>query len=789
MTWRRDALAFACALIFYTVFYSLVFLQSLRTSNYIAPSDTLDFGVATYLSEPALWTGGMYSGYPVAADPQTLTWYPLLQLFRVLDVRWNVFMISAYVLASACCFLLVRRLTGSTLAAVLGGFIYGFSGVMLVHISHFNQLHVAAWLPLVVYGLHLIRIDQIRAGSAITAIAYALMWLAGHPQVAVYTLYLCAALVCGWSFIDRPAGDVLMRRGVWSVAGLASGIALAAVMVLPMLELGDLSRRAAGRWDLYIQDALPPRQLLGLVFPLGFGGFVTPDETRVPYVRDDSPVETTSYAGLLPLGLAVVVAMRASPARRDARLWLLLAAIALLLCLGPATPIGWLFFYVPGYASFQVPGRHLFLVTFCVAVASGLALAHVTRTAEARRAVAAGVALVVAVGLVCAAPVVWRTPAVQDLLTGNPHYLRWAVAWPLGTAGVLILWGFISGLIRARGAVATAVTGLVLLAIHVADLAVVHYMLPGYHFRYAEVPPERVAPHPRIAALGEELRERGQRVLAMDGSRNRFLLPNLPRAWNLPAASGTGSLGIERYLDLLRMGGSGDVAAETFSPQHRGVDLLGIRYVMVPQRSPVVGELHAQPDHWTAVEDLQYSKSDPDTWYTLFVNSRARPSAWCVSEAVTATARQVLGAVRSGVLPDGRRFDPAQMALAEGDTLSAWRPLAGSGTHYEVATTIPSSDERRYLVSSESPCLLVVSEVYYPWWRASVDDARVEVARVNHTLMAVPVAAGSHVVRLWLEPVSLWIGAAISGLTVLVWIGLLANLDSRWPASRSSLGR
>jgi hypothetical protein len=782
MTWRRDALAFASALIFYTLFYSLVFLQSLRASNYIAPSDTLDFGVATYLSEPALWTGGMYSGYPVAADPQTLTWYPLLQLFRVLEVPWNVFMISAYVLASACCFLLVRRLTGSTLAAVLGGFTYGFSGVMLVHMSHFNQIHAAAWLPLVVYGLHLIRSDRVRAGSAITATAYALMWLAGHPQVAVYTFYLCAALVCGWLLIDRPGRKVLMRRGVWSAAGLASGITIAAVLVLPMLELGDLSRRATSRWDLYIQDALPPRQLLGLVFPLGFGGFFTPDEMRVPYIGDHSPVQTTSYMGLLPLGLAVVSVIRASSARKDARLWLSLAAIALLLSLGPATPIGSLFFYVPGYASFQLPARHLFLATFCVAVASGLGLAHVMRTADGRRAVAAGVAMVAAAGLLCAVVVVWRTPAVQDLVTGNPYYLRWAVAWPLGTAGVLIVWGLVGGVIRARGAVATTVLVVVLLAIHVGDLAVVHYMLPGYHFRYAEIPPERVAPHPRIAALGEELRERGQRVLAMDGSRNRFLLPNLPRAWNLPAASGTGSLGIERYVDLLGMGGSGDVAAETLSPQHRGLDLLGIRYVMVPQRSPVTGELRAQPDRWTAVEELQYSKSDPDTWYTLFVNSRARPRAWCVSEAVTATARQVLGAVRAGALPEGRGFDPAEMALVDDSTPSEWRITAGGGgTHSEVVTTVPSSGERRYLVSAELPCLLVVSEVYYPWWRASVDDSRVEIARVNHTLMAVLVPAGSHVVRLWLQPVSLWIGAAISGLTVLVWIGLLANLDSRWP--------
>ena len=84
MTGRRDLRACLLAFLFYTAFFTLVFLRSLLSSAFIAPSDALDFGVGDYLSSPSLWTQGLYSGYPIAADPQSLIRYPVLQLFRVL---------------------------------------------------------------------------------------------------------------------------------------------------------------------------------------------------------------------------------------------------------------------------------------------------------------------------------------------------------------------------------------------------------------------------------------------------------------------------------------------------------------------------------------------------------------------------------------------------------------------------------------------------------------------------------------------------------------------------------
>jgi hypothetical protein len=100
-TARGEAGAFLAALLMYGLFYGAFFIQSFLSGNYIAPSDSLDFGVADYLSSPAVWTQGMWSGYPIAADPQALTWYPVLRLLLALGADWNTFLIAAYVLTSA----------------------------------------------------------------------------------------------------------------------------------------------------------------------------------------------------------------------------------------------------------------------------------------------------------------------------------------------------------------------------------------------------------------------------------------------------------------------------------------------------------------------------------------------------------------------------------------------------------------------------------------------------------------------------------------------------------------
>lgn len=769
----RDTRAFAAALAGYSIFYGCFFFRSLLSGNLIAPSDSLDFGVAAYLSRPMLWTDAMFSGYPIAADPQSMTWYPMLHLFRLVGLDWNLFLISAYVVASATACLFVRRLSGSTLAGIFSGVVYGFGGVMLAHIGHFNQVHAAAWAPLGLYGLQLTREDAYRSGTSVTAFAFAMMWLAGHPQGPVYASYLAMAFVGGSLVLDRPALRTGVARAAWSASGIVIGLGIAAVSILPMVELGDFSRRAESNWELYTAKALPPWQLLGLALPFAFGGFWSGGTMPVPYFGLDGPVENTGYSGLLPLALALAAPFVLSTRRREAALWLGITVVAALLCLGAATPLGTLFFYAPGYSSFRVPARHLQVVSLCLSVLSGLAFADLTRRRDGWGRIGTAVLVALAGAAIAFGVFTARVPEAAALVASSAPYRAWAITWPLALGTLLIA---CAAGARVFGRTTAALTGFaaILIGLQVFDLTMLHYRLPGQRLRYADIVRDEAVPRPRIQALRNELLPTGDRVLASDGSRNQFLLPNLTRPWGVPAAGGTGSLGIERYLDVLGMGGPGDVYPETFSAGHRGLDLFSVRYALVPEGSPLATDLAQSDGRWSSLESLHYDEDDPGTFYTLFRNNRARPRAWCVPQLLRLEPFQVLGSIRSGHLPDGRgEFDPARVALAEPGMLDGWQ---GGGESAEVIT---NADQRRYLIRADQPCMLVLGEVFYPWWRATLDDAAVDIVRVNHAMLGVPVPAGSHSVRLQLAPRSVQIGGGLTLISLLMWAGVIVFVRDR----------
>src|SRR5207244_3084953 len=176
-------------------------------------------------------------------------------------------------------------------------------------------------------------------------------WMAGHPQVPVYAMYLGAGVIGGGLLVDRPSKAVAFARLQWAGVALVIGFMLAAIVLIPMIELGRFSPRADSSWELYASSALPPRELLALLVPFAFGGFWT-QSGGVPYIGETGD---SGYVGLLPVALALAAPLVLYRHRREARMWIVLTIVELLLCLGPATPLGMMFYYAPGYSSFQAP--------------------------------------------------------------------------------------------------------------------------------------------------------------------------------------------------------------------------------------------------------------------------------------------------------------------------------------------------------------------------------------------------------------------------------------------------
>jgi hypothetical protein len=70
--------------------------------------------------------------------------------------------------------------------------------------------------------------------------------------------------------------------------------------------------------------------------------------------------------------------------------------------------------------------------------------------------------------------------------------------------------------------------------------------------------------------------------------------------------------------------------------------------------------------------------------------------------------------------------------------------------------------------------LVVADSIVRPGWKATVDGRPVKLVRGNHALAAIPVPAGRHRVEVRYDAPGLRVGAVVSGVSVLVAVGLVA---------------
>ncbi len=197
----------------------------------------------------------------------------------------------------------------------------------------------------------------------------------------------------------------------------------------------------------------------------------------------------------------------------------------------------------------------------------------------------------------------------------------------------------------------------------------------------------------------------------------------------------------------------------------------------VPLSSP--GVWLADRERWIEGEQFDTDRTSDrssdqavpgETRYVVFENQHARPRAWLVDAVHALDEASQVAAVRHAQLPDGRPFDPRTMALVDTTAPGGTRRYSSGPSTVAVETIADSRITVR--VDSRGGGFLVLSEAFYPGWRALVDDAPVAVERTNLALQGVAVPPGAHVVSFTFAPSSLRVGAgaSIAGLLIMGWL-------------------
>jgi hypothetical protein len=160
----------------------------------------------------------------------------------------------------------------------------------------------------------------------------------------------------------------------------------------------------------------------------------------------------------------------------------------------------------------------------------------------------------------------------------------------------------------------------------------------------------------------------------------------------------------------------------------------------------------------------------------IYENLGALPRAFVVHRAeVSVGDEQTITRLRDPA------FDPAQAAV-----LAGGQPLAGAGSS-PSATTTPAQitrytpEEVVVEASTDAPGYLLLTDTFYPGWRASVDGQPAEILRADEMFRAVRLEPGRHQVEFRYQPDSVTWGAWISAAALLLWlVGMIWNWRTKW---------
>ena len=158
--------------------------------------------------------------------------------------------------------------------------------------------------------------------------------------------------------------------------------------------------------------------------------------------------------------------------------------------------------------------------------------------------------------------------------------------------------------------------------------------------------------------------------------------------------------------------------------------------------------------------DLVYDKE-----VKIYRNNHVFPRAFVVHQA------QVVSGVEEAIARmKTEEFDPAQVAVIEGDVpLAQLAALADGQTTGGSTVEITKYQDQlvELRVTTERAGFLILSDTYYPGWKAYVDGKQVPIYPTDVTIRSVFLEPGEHEVRFEYSPGSFKLGVVVSGLSLL----------------------
>lgn len=642
------------------------------------------------------WNPYSLAGTPLLANFQSAPFYIFNFLFFIFNFQnaWGILIFLQPLLAGIFMYLYLRHLKLESLPSLFGAISFSFCGFSIAWMEWGTVLHSALWLPLILLSIEKILNKKFLWGF-IFVFSLTQSFFAGHLQTFFYVA-IFSFIYLVWKFLQINNN----RRKIFFLFLILYSLffILTSVQWRPTWELISLSARSVDQVD-WQQPGwfIPWKHLVQFFVPDFFGNPAT-----LNYWGVWNYGEFIGYLGVIPL---ILVFLLIFSKKSNYSKFYILASIFFLTFALPTPWAKLIYRWQIPFLSTSQPTRLIFLVDFCLAVLAAFGAQLVIKRKYKFKPV---FILILFYGILWPVVFKWQLDVSRRNLILPSGMLA---------AGTILL-----ALIYLKK-IPSRLILLGLLTLTGVDL---------FRFGWKFLPftkKEYLFPSTEVI----DFLKKDTKVFRIMSTDRRIFPPNFPIAYKLQSVDGYDPLYLLRYGELVAASerGKPDIAPpfgfnRIITPQNYSskiIDLMNVKYILslTDLDSPKLGLVLKEGE-----TRVYYNKEFfPRTFFVYNYQFAENPQ-----RAIELLLDEKINLHKKVVLEEAL---PAELIkLTKEEVINS--------------AVIEEYQENQVLVDARTAQkgFLVLTDSYYPGWRAFIDGKETKIYRANYNFRAIIVPPGEH---------------------------------------------
>jgi hypothetical protein len=677
-----------------------------------------------------LWDPYVFSGMPLIGDIQSALFYPFniililfvkngLLSFYILELQ-NILHI---LLAGIFTYMYSREIHLSEKASLVSAVTFMFSGFLITRTIHLTFVNVIVWLPLILLFLQKALKENSYFYSVLGGLASGISMLAGSPQLSLHIFYFLGAYTIFFIIINKKKYSAIKSILLLGII-LITSLGISAIQYLPAFEYSKYTVRMSISFKESAILSVHPVQLLTFLVPKLFGSVSALSQNSVPFWAGGGEYgafwETAIYIGIFPL----VLLFFAFKDKRNKLIWFFafMAALSLFLALGKyALLYKFIYHCLPGFNKFRIPGRFSGILSFSLSILAGFGANNFFD----KKDIKFSKAIFWIVGVVFIFWILILAGAFKNIneFTRNINVYhniqkQYCIFVLFLSLSITIIF------LRTKKLLPVNILAALTIVLIFIDL----YTF-GSNFNKSEISPEQYYPfNSMVRQLQMESKEEKFRINARKDDY-MILRRNSGNIYNLELIEGYTPLRIKRYSEFSEI------------PFEKKLDLLNVKYRLeIDKEKRMMG---------------------------LALNTDYLPRAFMVYKYIlTKEEKQILKIL------SGDEFDYRNEIILE-ESPDIKLPGQEEKPEYKIEAQSFETNRISLKIHTSAPGILVLSEIYYPAWKAKIDGKETKIYCADYLLRAIPIEKGTHQIELVYNSVLFNVGRIITACTLILAVCLL----------------